>query len=312
MHRSDSLKLAFIAQYPDCMTSKIMLATRDPEVPRVDANGDTLTQQQRSEYYLEHYFDYMPLDEDMIIRTPQAVFYQRFINYFDKYLHGAPPATIIKYADMVIERARPSKEVFKYLVHTLAEKYLQSNVIVYDEIYVHLIKKYYATGDAFWAAPSVIDDEVKRANTWEKLLVGKIAPELILRDTTGQFHSLHSQQHKYTLLVFWSPTCGHCKTMIPELYQKFSLYREKYDIQGFAILSEPDDHTRILWKKFINENHLDWLNLDGGEANVDWREVYDITSTPQIYLLDENHTIVGKKLNAELFERILKSIEHIE
>ena len=73
------------------------------------------------------------------------------------------------------------------------------------------------------------------------------------------------------------------------------------------MLSEPDDATRPKWHKFIEEHGLDWINLDGGEANIDWHEVYDVVTTPQIYLLDRDKVIVGKHLNAEVFEKIVKA-----
>ena len=50
-----------------------------------------------------------------------------------------------------------------------------------------------------------------------------------------------------------------------------------------------------------------WLSLDGGEANVDWHAVYDIQSTPQIYLIDENNIIQAKKLGENSIEEVLKA-----
>ena len=51
------------------------------------------------------------------------------------------------------------------------------------------------------------------------------------------------------------------------------------------------------------------MNLNGGEANVDWREVYDIQTTPQIFLIDnKDHKILAKKLSAELLETIFKAM----
>ena len=51
-----------------------------------------------------------------------------------------------------------------------------------------------------------------------------------------------------------------------------------------------------------------WLSLDGGEANVDWHDVYDIVTTPQIYLIDENNIIQAKKLGEGTIENVIKAI----
>lgn len=85
----------------------------------------------------------------------------------------------------------------------------------------------------------------------------------------------------------------------------------KYDIGAFTILSDPDDKTRKEWHKFMADHNMNspaWLSLDGGEANVDWHDVYDIVTTPQIYLIDENNIIVAKKLGEETIERAINVI----
>lgn len=299
-----------IRQNPDRMISMLMRATKDPRslVPLLSANGDTLSQQQRYEYLMEHYFDSMPLHDDMLVRTPKAVFYQRVMDYFDIYLKGAPPEEIIARADSLIDRARPSRENFKWLVHTIKEKYLRSNITAYEAVAVHMIQRYYASGEAFWCASSTIDEMTAMAEKWDKLLIGRTAPELILFDTLRVPHSLHHLPNRYKLLVFWSPTCGHCKTMVPAIYEAYKRLSETYDIGTFAILSEPDDATRPLWHKFIADHHLDWLNLDGGEANIDWHDVYNVITTPQMFLLDEENRIMAKKFNAESFEKIVNAL----
>lgn len=305
----DSIKEAMIAARPQSMLALMMTSTRPMDVPTVDSNGNKMSEQERWEYMMYHFFDYMKLDDDAMVRTPARIFRQRVDYYIDTCLHNAPPETVCKYVDMLIDKSKPAKENMRYLVETLAEKYLQSNIMSYDAVYVHIVKRYIETGECTWMSPSTVDYNVKRANTWDKLLIGRDAPELIMKDDKGQWHSLHSLNHKYTLLVFWSPTCGHCKTMIPELYTKFQQYKGKYDICAYAVLSEPDAETRPKWHEFIEKHHLDWLNIDGGEANIDWHEVYDVITTPQIYLLDKDKIILAKRLNADSFEMVIKAIE---
>ncbi|MBP5548207.1 MAG: DUF5106 domain-containing protein [Bacteroidales bacterium] len=312
MLRMDSVKMNYIDKNPNSLLALLMNATRDPYVPTTDSFGNKLSQREQTDYFLEHYFDHTRLDDDALLRTPELVFHKRLTTFLDTYLKYAPPETIIKYTDAIIDRSKPSKENFRYLVHTIAEKYLQSNVMVYDAIYVHIVKKYIETGMCDWMSPTTVDENVKRANTWEKILVGKQAPPLVMKDDSGQFHSLYALPNKYTLLIFWSPTCGHCKTMIPELYKKYAQYKKSCDIAAYAVLSEPDDETRPKWREFIKKHNLDWINIDGGEANIDWHEVYDIVTTPQIFLLDKDKKILAKKLSASSFEEVIKAIEKIE
>ena len=307
-HRIDTIRMQTIEQHPAAMLSKMMTATKDPLPP-----PDTLSQNDRYFWFMHHYFDNFPIDDDFIIRTPKAVFYQRVTDYVDKHMHGLPPDKICPLLDSLIDRAEPAPEVYRWLVQNITEKYLQSNVMVYDEVYVHLVQRYFATGKASWYSPSVIDEQVERATKWERILVGRVAPELILFDTLHRPASLHHMPGNYTLLLFWSPTCGHCRDIIPAVYKVFDRVADSLNITAFAILTEPDETTIGKWKEFLANHNMTnprWINLNGAEANVDWREVYDITTTPQIFLVEnKEHKFIAKKLNADLFEQICKQLK---
>ena len=313
--RIDSLKRTFIEKYPTSMFARMINATNniDEIVPTKHADGSDMTQHERYMWYMQHYFDYIPVDDDFIIRTPKPVFYQRVVDYTDKYMRGMPPEQICPLLDSVLDRAEPANQVFRWMLHHFTEKYLQSNIMVYDEVYVHLVQRYFATGRAPWYPPSSIDEQVERANKWERLLVGREAPELVLFDTLRHPRSLHRLGGKYTLLLFWSPTCGHCREIIPATYRVFNEMADSLDMTAYAILSEPDEQTVVKWKRFLKEHNMDnprWVNLNGGEANIDWREVYDITTTPQIYLIEnEKHTFIAKKMNADLLRQICTQLK---
>ena len=307
--RVDTLRLDFIQQHPDAMLAKMMLATKDPAAP-----PDSLQGNDRYFYVMHHYFDNMPLDDDFLVRTPRSVFYERVNEYVEKKMQGLTPELIIPLLDTLLDRAEPAPEVFNWLLLTLTERYLQSNIMVYDEIYVHLVQRYFAAGKASFLSPSTVDKQIEQANRWERLLVGREAPELILFDTTRRVWSLHHMPGRYTLLLFWSPTCGHCRTIIPDVYKVFERVADSLEMSAFAILSEPEEHTVEKWKNFLADHHMThprWINLNGGEANIDWREVYDVQTTPQIYLIDnKNHKFLAKKLNADLLEQIIQYLQH--
>lgn len=309
-HTLDSLRMSFINENPDCMLSRLMLSTKDPDLPAGNPDGTPMDNRQRYDWIMAHYFDNMPLDDNFIIRTPKSVFYDRVMEYVEKNMNGMPPELICPLLDTLIDRSEPAPEVYRWLILNLTDHYLRSRIMVYDEVYVHLVLRYFATGKVPNVEPSLIDEQVEQATRWERLLVGKVAPELILFDTLRRAASLYHMPGDYTLLLFWSPTCGHCRDIIPAVYNVYERYSDSLAISAFAILTEPDDNTVDKWKNFLAEHHMvspRWINLNGGEANVDWRQVYDVQTTPQIYLIDNrDHKILAKKLNASILENILK------
>ena len=307
----DSNKVLFMEKNPEHFLTRMLTATKDitlPDSPKDEEGNfiDTTFLDYLRVYYREHYFDNMPLDWDGLIRTPKAVFHDRLDNYFDHVLKYSSPDTIIKYADLLIEKTRPSKEVFKYVVWYLSDKYIKSNLLGYDAVYVHLIEKYYMSGDAFWATPSGIEEEGKRAMVWKNLLRGKTAPELITKNIDDRWVSLHAIPNKFTVLIFWSPECGTCRTELPALYEFYKNNREKYDIEVYAVHTELDKEK---WKKFLEEKDISlWINTHGAEANIDWREVYDVHKHPTIFLLDKDKKILGKQITLEAIEFIIKDV----
>ncbi|MBO4586368.1 MAG: DUF5106 domain-containing protein [Bacteroidales bacterium] len=308
----DSMRLDFINRYPDYMFARMMLSTKDSDVPRYHPDGTAMSDRERFEWLMVHFFDNMPLDDEFIIRTPKEVFYNRVMEYVEKRMKNMPPDMICPLLDSLIDRAEPAPSVYRWLILNLTNYFLQSHVMVYDEVYCHLVLRYLATGKVQGLTPSVVDEQIERATKWERLLVGKVAPELILFDTARRAASLHHMPGRYTLLLFWSPTCGHCRDIIPAVYKVYEKYADSLDVSAFAILTEPDDQTVVKWKKFLADHQMTdprWVNLSGGEANVDWREVYDVTTTPQIYLIDNHdHKFVAKKLSADILETIFKAL----
>ena len=72
------------------------------------------------------------------------------------------------------------------------------------------------------------------------------------------------------------------------------------------------------WKKFINEQGTgDWINVadinhdsEGNPvASSDWRDKYDIYSTPVVYLLDKEKSILAKRINHTQIAEIINRLE---
>ena len=170
-----------------------------------------------------------------------------------------------------------------------------------------------------WVDEEQLKKIIERAEKIAPNLIGKTASEFtdiygraFMKDPNGKFHTLGSVKADYTLLVFYGPTCGHCKTEIPKIKNTLdSLINLKYNIKTFAVATEFDIEE---WKKFIKEQKTEnWINVadishdkDGNPlASSDWRDKYDIYSTPVVYLLDEKKKILAKRINHKQFAEII-------
>ena len=59
------------------------------------------------------------------------------------------------------------------------------------------------------------------------------------------------------------------------------------------------------WYKFIKEKKLDWVNVWDEKIHNNFRYEFDITTTPQIFLLDENKIIKAKRIDSEVLKDII-------
>jgi hypothetical protein len=65
---------------------------------------------------------------------------------------------------------------------------------------------------------------------------------------------------------------------------------------------------KVKWVDFVNQHGLyDWMNA-WNPYSYEYKLTYDILTTPQIYILDENKTIIAKKVGPEQVEEIIRSL----
>ncbi|MDR1973086.1 MAG: DUF5106 domain-containing protein [Bacteroidales bacterium] len=301
-------KEQFVKEHPEHLMSILFKAQKEVHVPAApDDVPDSLKQDWQYEYYKNHYFENFDLCDDRVVRTP--LFHQRLADYCDKVLKMQLPDTVKFALERLIEKTRCAPELFKYAVWYTVDKYQRSDIIGQDAIWVYLAKRYYLTGDAFWASQAIIENFKKRIDRLEPLLIGNVPPEFACPDTTietpnERWVSVFSSKKKYTIVIFWSITCGHCKRAIPKWHE---LYKEKGEELGLDVITICKDFDIPAWKKYIRENHLeDWINLNGKTATLDYNDTWDVQSTPVVYILDRNHRIVTKRIDYDVAEPIIR------
>lgn len=296
----------FMQNNPSNLMAAIFKAQKEVDVPQAPADiPDTLSINWQYEYYKNHYFENFDLCDDRLIRTPLV--YQRIKSFHEKVLNMQSPDSI-KYAwERQIENARCADgkgEIFKYLIWYPVDAYQRSEIIGQDAVWVYLAKKYYLGGDAYWASKSIQDNFRKRIERVEPLLIGNRPAEFYCPDTSivskGDQHdwvSVFSSPKRYSVIIFWSTTCGHCRTAMPQWHK---LYMDKKDILDFEVFAICKDFDIPEWIKYIKEHDLgDWINLNGKESNLDYNDAWDITTTPTVYVLDREKRIVTKKIDAQ-------------
>lgn len=310
---SDELKdyrANYANKYPNTLLANIFNALKVPVVPpgpHYLEDGKTVDSSYSYDYYKEHYWDNFDFQDDRLIHTP--IYDGRLDEYFSQLV--LPIAdTVQKEADILLEKAKGTQDMFKYTLWWLTRFTESSKIMGMDAAFVYLVENYYMRGDAFWLSSDDLQKYIDRAQKIAPNVLGKIAPELKMPDINGTMQSLHNFDAKYTLLIFWSPECGHCLTEMPQVDSVYQKVLKKKGVKVFAVRTEGEIEK---WKSVIEEKGLkDWLHVHDPERKTRFRADYDIYSTPVLYLLDERKIIRGKRLDHTNIADIIEMLERKE
>lgn len=287
---------------PQHLLSSIFNLLKDPEVPPASQHpGGKFDSLYAYNQYKDHYWDGIGLSDERLVRTP--VLQGRFDRYFDEVLPQASDS-LIKYADKILATAKPSEEMFKYILSSLTDKYVNPKFMGQDAVFVHLFEKYYLTGQAnSWMNEKYKKFIFDRGYSLMSNVIGKKAADLPMVDTLGKTFSLSALQSPFTVICFWDPTCGHCKEEVPRVD---SIFQAKWRKEGVKLVGVMTDGGKDNWLSYIREHKLGgWIHIYQTEETKDkiykagqpgYRQLYDVYQTPMIYLLDRDKNIVAKKL----------------
>lgn len=298
----------YVKKYPGTYLSNVFNALELPEVPEgthylpgtkdVDSNFSF-------NYYKSHYWEKFDFSDNRLMYSP--LYDGKLDEYFNKLVIPLPDSMKAE-SDALLAKTRKSAELFKYTLHWMAGNAERSKVMGMDEVFVHLVEKYYMKGDAYWLDSAGLSKYEDRAKKIAPNVLGNVAPEITMQDIwTLKDVPLNEVKAKYTLLIFWSRECGHCMKEIPQVD---SVYRAKLKDKGvkvYTVSTEGDlsDIQKTVEKFKIN----DWTNVVDANNKTNYRSKYDVYTTPKIYLLDADKKIIGKGLD---HSNILDVIEWTE
>jgi len=332
--------------HPDLFFTTFLKATKDVIIP------PTITDRnQQYLYYKSHYFDNFDVGDPRLLYTP---IYENKIDLYFERLVVPHPDSLIEALDFVIDASRHDSVLFKHNLIFLFNKYARSQLMIAENLYVHLADIY--IDDAYWSTDSFKVSLINKNQRKKNCLIGNQAKDLhmfivprdsagiellkpplqdmkslgleIERDTSRTFEdkvpdlsdliaeytsnfrediNLYEIEAKYTILWFMSPDCSHCITETPLLYDKFITELKQLDVAVFCVLleSNTDNWAKFTggftkWYNFIDTHKMyddKWYNVLNPFENH--RFNFDISSSPVLYVLDENKQIIAKKIGYE-------------
>ena len=286
-----------VYENPDALTSALIKSGFNIDIPTFEGTEKDV-QTKRYLYYKKHYFDFVDLTDERLLRAPQHVLYGK-IEYFLEKLTPQHPDSIIIAVDYILTKLEPALESFKFYLVKFLNEYAQSKIVGMDGVYVHLVENYYAKGKAPWVDKKQLDKIVDEAKRAKPTLVGKTAPNFKVQRRDSSDITLYEINSPYTVLIFWAHDCSHCKESMPDLKNFYEAYGPK-GVEVFSICTKVGKDEPPCWD-FIDERKLDvWINASdqqGGRSFI--HSLYNIKSTPRVFVLDQDKKIISKGIGTE-------------
>lgn len=292
----DNYKKSYVQKNPSALLSKIFLGMEEPEV------DPSLSKLQSYHFYKNNYWNNIDLTDARMIRTP--ILHNKLSNFFNKIILQNPD-TLIKEIDGLLQKPM-AQEIKNHFILNLALKYEYPYIMGLDKVFVHLVDKYFKTNEITGISKGVMETIEKRATKISRLLIGEPAPDLVMMDTMNKPQSLYNLEADFILVMFWDQECQVCQKEIKLLNEL--LAENLFDLEVFAVGTDPKLED---WKQHIVDNSLQMNHVTGTQSFTDdYHELYDIYSTPTIYLLNHNKQIIAKRLAVEQISDFLKDYQN--
>jgi peroxiredoxin len=294
-----------LTNYPDAFYTKVLRAAQDIDLPDAPLKEDgTPDKAYLLHYVRQHFFDNIDFQDARLLRT--NLLGKRIDQYMNSYVPKVADSINVA-IDFIVDKTRGNNEVFQYVVVTFLNQYATSDIMGMDAVFVHVVDKYYKTGEAFWLDDAGLFRITSKAENIRPTLLGKLAPPILLQDTANVDIPLYSLTSPYTVIVFWDVDCGHCKKEMPKLVAAYPGLKE-LGAEVYAVYAEEEWDK---WKEWLKEQQYPWVNVGNMKKRSNFQVLYNIDQTPMIFVIDSNKKIIAKKIGAEQLVDFLKKYKEI-
>ncbi len=265
------------------------------KVPLVDPEG---TQEQRREYLIAHYFDYVEFTDTTLFYTNgYTLKVIEFLMLFtsEKMNQQEAQNAIINGLSKLDKVREGSSKVFGFITDYLIKGFEQFG---FEDVLVFLAEH--------WNQESCLEvgsngELMEKLRLISKMKVGNRAPQLQTYDLRNTPFNLADVSSKFRLVLFWSSDCIHCRQILPVLKSLSDNQKSKeIEIVAFSM-----DRNRLDCQKFLDDLNVNWINVSdfkGYDSQV--VKEWGIVGTPTMFFLDSSGTILEKPQTADDLKRL--------
>ena len=292
----------FETEHPTSFFTRFKVSGKNPPVREFFLADGTPDNDAQVYHYRKEFWDGFDFSNESMLRTP--VFHNKLSRYITK-LTPQNGDSLVKYADWITRQTLNNKELFKYTANYIALEYKEAKIMDWEKVYVHMVDNFFTKELAFWSDSIQAWRLQEQIKSMRPSLLGMKGQNVNCTNAQGGKTALYDLTAPITVLFMYTTECDHCREQTPKLKEVYNTWKDKgVDVYALCIDDDVD-----AWKKFVAEFGLKWHNVIDPKMESRYGNKYHVDHTPEMYVLDKNHTIVAKNLKAfqlpTIFERIL-------
>ena len=195
--------------------------------------------------------------------------------YFDKMVAPLPDSITLEISRL-IDKTETNADLRDFILWHLLERYRYPEYMSQDQVFVWLYDQYFSQLEIKDLNETNLALIQEKAERLRQLALFNVAPDIKLGDSID----LQSIENNFTVLFFYDHDCDLCQ-------------QEMQDLD--SVVAQHPEITKLA---------ID-MNTDDVQVDVLY-DLYDIETTPLIYVLDRDKRIIAKKIRARQIPLIIQ------
>lgn len=264
------------------------------EINRLNGSSDGINQTQHPfiYYYNTNYSKFLSND------TSKKVSQDEIINFIDKsndmletssllrpilvsYLNSGGNTNVSTSVDKLLDRLKVETPRGQTVLSELIDIFDVYDMQDFKDKYLGLAKNLKCT---------ITDRLASTLKSNANVEIGAVFPNYKFQSPANtNAKTLHDIKADQKVVIFWSSTCSHCESELPQLLAKYNdLKAKNIQVIGLSLDVDKDSYTKkISAFPWVNDTELrGW--------NSSYADTYNVHATPTYFILDANNKIISK------------------